>query len=102
MAVAQHPGDLLGGAGQDHHHGQLAGGGETVGLEHPHLVPVVDDRLRMGKDPAQARDDLGAAGQDGGIRLGHTHVTSPCGFGPPSDDVPGPAGAAAEGLETYT
>ena len=73
LAIAQDRGDLGHRLGQHHDQRHLAIGRQRVALVGTHAVEVVDHALAR-HDGAQRGDDLGPAGENGGIERRHLHA----------------------------
>ena len=74
LAVAQDRRDLRHRLGQDHDQRHLAVGRERIALVGPHALQVVDHAL-AGNNGAKRGDDLGPAGENGGIERRHLHAS---------------------------
>ena len=70
MAEREHAAHLLRGLRQHHDHGELAIGGQAIGLVGAHL-PLGGDHALTRHDGAQRRHDAVAAGEHGSIGRGH-------------------------------
>ena len=72
VAIAQHAGDLIGGARQHHHHRKLTIGGEAIGFVRPHLPFGIDYRFRR-QHGAERPYDLAAATENLRVWRWHSH-----------------------------